>query len=410
MDVVYNHVYDAETFCFNQIVPVYFSRTDLNGKYSNASACGNDTASERSMVKKYIVDSVKYWADEYHIDGFRFDLVGLIDTDTINAVMAEVHKTHPNVIFYGEGWSMDTLVTKPDYHMTTQANANLVPGFAFFSDTVRDILKGSVFENTEKGFVSGEVVSGKLLHQCFMGTPDWACEPAQSVNYVSCHDNNTLIDRITLSTPECSRADRVKMNNLAAAFVLTSQGAPFFQAGEEFLRTKPLPEGGFEHNSYVSPDSVNAIRWNCLETDECMQTMRYYQGLIQLRKAHPALRLSTRKEAAAQITPVNLYNPHAVAYQIHGKDHEDLFLIFNANHHPIEVALPSGSWHICVNSQQAGVTNLGTVKKSVTVDGISAMVLVKKESSHVGAILLGAAAVGAAALGTAIALTKKGKK
>ena len=409
MDVVYNHVYDAESFCFNQIVPVYFSRTDLNGKYSNASACGNDTASERSMVKKYIVDSVKYWADEYHIDGFRFDLVGLIDTDTINAVMAEVHKTHPNVIFYGEGWSMDTLVTKPDYHMTTQANANLVPGFAFFSDTVRDILKGSVFENTEKGFVSGEVVSGKLLHQCFMGTPDWACEPAQSVNYVSCHDNNALIDRITLSTPESSRADRVKMNNLAAAFVLTAQGIPFFQAGEEFLRTKPLPEGGYDHNSYASPDSINAIRWDCLDTEEYMQTLRYYQGLIQLRKAHPSLRLATRKEATEQITPICLCNAHAAAYHIHAKGHEDLFVIFNANNHPIDVALPSGSWNVCVDAHRAGVTNLGTVKKNVTVDGISAMVLVKKESSHVGAILLGAAAVGAAAIGTAIAL-KKGRK
>ena len=410
MDVVYNHVYDAETFCFNQIVPVYFSRTAPDGKYSNASACGNDTASERSMVKKYIVDSVKYWADEYHIDGFRFDLVGLIDTETINAVVTEVHKTHPNVIFYGEGWSMESLVTKTGYHMTTQTNAHLVPDFAFFSDTIRDILKGSVFENTEKGFVSGEIVHGKTLHQCFMGIPDWAPNPSQSVNYVSCHDNNALIDRITLSTPECSRADRVKMNNLAAAFVMTSQGIPFFQAGEEFLRTKPLPEGGFEHNSFRSPDSINAIRWDCLDTEECMKTMRYYQGLIRLRKAHPALRLSTRKEATAQITPVNLYNAHATAYQIHGKDHEDLFLIFNANHHSIDVTLPAGSWNICVNGQQAGVTNLGTVKKSVTVDSISAMVLVKKESSHVGAILLGAAAVGAAALGTAIALTKKGKK
>ena len=410
MDVVYNHVYDAETFCFNQIVPVYFSRTDCSGKYSNASACGNDTASERSMVKKYIVDSVKYWADEYHMDGFRFDLVGLIDTDTINAVVSEVHKTHPNVIFYGEGWSMESLVTKSGYQMTTQTNAHLTPNFAFFSDTIRDILKGSVFENTEKGFVSGEIVHGKTLHQCYMGTPDWAPDPCQSVNYVSCHDNNTLIDRITLSTPECSRADRVKMNNLAAAFVLTAQGIPFFQAGEEFLRSKPLPEGGFEHNSFRSPDSINAIRWDCLDTDECMHTMHYYQGLIRLRKAHPALRLATRKEASAQITPVCLYNGHAAAYQIHGKDHEDLFLIFNANHHAIEVALPSGNWNICVNGQQAGVTNLGTVKKSVTVEGISAMVLVKKESSHVGAILLGAAAVGAAALGTAIALTKKGKK
>jgi pullulanase len=242
-----------------------------------------------------------------------------------------------------------------------------------------------------------------------MGTPDWACEPAQSVNYVSCHDNNTLIDRITLSTPESSRADRVKMNNLAAAFVLTAQGIPFFQAGEEFLRTKPLPEGGYDHNSYASPDSINAIRWDCLDTEECIETLRYYQGLIRLRKAHPSLRLATRKEATEQISPICLCNAHAAAYHIHAKGHEDLFVIFNANNHPIDVALPSGSWNVCVDAHRAGVTNLGTVKKSVTVDGISAMVLVKKESSYVGAILLGAAAVGAAAIGTAIAL-KKGRK
>ena len=409
MDVVYNHVYDAETFCFNQIVPVYFSRTDASGKYSNASACGNDTASERSMVKKYIVDSVKYWADEYHIDGFRFDLVGLIDTDTINAVVSEVHKTHPNVIFYGEGWSMESLITKPGYHMTTQGNSHHVPGFAFFSDTIRDVLKGSVFENTEKGFVSGEKMPKKLLDQCFMGCPDWCGTPAQSVNYVSCHDNNTLIDRISLSTPECSREDRVKMNNLAAAFVLTSQGVPFFQAGEEFLRSKPLPEGGYEHNSYVSPDSINAIRWDCLNTEECMQTMRYYQGLIQLRKAHPALRLTDSDEIAKVVKPLELRDDHAVAYHICGKGAEDMILIFNANHHSIDVSLPAGSWNVCVNGKQAGVTNLGCVKKNVTVDSISPMVLIKKESSHVGAILLGAAAVGAA-IGTAIALAKKGIK
>ncbi len=410
MDVVYNHVYDAESFCFNQIVPLYFSRTDLDGNYSNASACGNDTASERSMVRKYIVDSVKYWADEYHIDGFRFDLVGLIDTDTINAVMAAVHETHPNVIFYGEGWSMESLVTKPGCHMTTQANSQLVPGFGFFSDTIRDALKGSVFETADKGFVSGAKMPKELLDQCFMGCPDWCSTPAQSVNYVSCHDNNTLIDRISLSNPECSREERVKMNHLAAAFVLTSQGVPFFQAGEEFLRTKPLPEGGYDHNSYTSPDSINAIRWDCLDTEECMQTMRYYQGLIQLRKAHSALRLTDSNEVAKVVKPLDLHNDYAVAYHIDGKNAEDMLLIFNANHHPIEVALPAGSWNICVNGQQAGVTNLGTVKKSVTVDGIGAMVLIKKESSHVGTILLGAAAVSAAAIGTAIALAKKGKK
>lgn len=169
MDVVYNHVYNASDFCVNQIVPGYFSRVNEDGTYSNGSDCGNDTASERSMVRKYIVDSVKYWADEYHIDGFRFDLVGLIDTETINEVVTEVHKTHPDVIFYGEGWTMDTAVTKDGYKMTTQPNSTDVPGFAFFSDTLRDALKGHVFYTTRKGYVSGAADLADTVKGCFLG-------------------------------------------------------------------------------------------------------------------------------------------------------------------------------------------------------------------------------------------------
>ena len=206
MDVVYNHVYNASDFCVNQIVPGYFSRVDADGKYSNGSDCGNDTASERSMVRKYIVDSVKYWADEYHIDGFRFDLVGLIDTETINEVVTEVHKTHPDVIFYGEGWTMDTAVTKDGYKMTTQPNSTDVPGFAFFSDTLRDALKGHVFYTTRKGYVSGAADLADTVKGCFLGqADDWCTTPSQSINYASCHDNMTLLDRITKSTPGASR-------------------------------------------------------------------------------------------------------------------------------------------------------------------------------------------------------------
>lgn len=205
MDVVYNHVYNAGEFCFNVIVPEYFSRVNDNGTYSNGSGCGNDTASERSMVKKYIVDSVKYWADEYHIDGFRFDLVGLLDTETMNEVIEEVHKDHPDVIFYGEGWSMQTSLTKEGYSMTTQTNSTEVPKMAFFSDTLRDLLKGNTFSTTEKGFVSGANGKEKTLQKCFMGlSPEWCTTPSQSVNYASCHDNLSLMDRIIRSTPEAS--------------------------------------------------------------------------------------------------------------------------------------------------------------------------------------------------------------
>ena len=266
MDVVYNHVYNASDFCVNQIVPGYFSRVDADGKYSNGSDCGNDTASERSMVRKYIVDSVKYWADEYHIDGFRFDLVGLIDTETINEVVTEVHKTHPDVIFYGEGWTMDTAVTKDGYKMTTQPNSTDVPGFAFFSDTLRDALKGHVFYTTRKGYVSGAADLADTVKGCFLGqADDWCTTPSQSINYASCHDNMTLLDRITKSTPGASKEDHIRMNNLSAAIYMTAQGIPFLQAGEEMLRAKIDASGDFVENSYNSPDSVNSIKWDTLE-------------------------------------------------------------------------------------------------------------------------------------------------
>lgn len=377
MDVVYNHVFEASDFCFNRLVPQYFSRTNGRGVYSNGSACGNDTASERSMVRKYIVDSVAYWAEEYHIDGFRFDLVGLIDTDTINEIMRTVHEKHPNVIFYGEGWSMDTGLTKPDVTLCTQYNSSLVPEFAFFSDTIRDALRGSVFEMTIPGFISGAEVDKNILHSTYMGVPSWAQDPTQSINYVSCHDNNTLIDRIILSAPHASRETQVRMNNLAAAFTLTAQGIPFFQAGEEMLRTKPDGHGGLEHNSYRSPDSVNAIRWDCLEQPECMNTYLYYQGLIRLRKAYDEFRLATREEVLETVTPLRVDNPHVVAFGIGSKGEHQMLSIFNSDNQDIELNLPEGKWGLVVNAHKAGVEPMEVLERKISVERISAAILVK---------------------------------
>ncbi len=377
MDVVYNHVYEAKDFCFNQIVPDYFSRVDEKGVYSNGSFCGNDTASERSMVHKYIVDSVCYWADEYHIDGFRFDLVGLIDTDTINSIIREVHKKHPNVMFYGEGWTMPTVPTKPGVHLTTQPNAIEVPEFAFFSDTIRDALRGSTMDTSVPGFIVGAPVDKHLLHSCYMGIPSWAPNPTQSVNYVSCHDNNTLFDRIQLSVPEAPHDVRVRMNNLAAAFVITAQGIPFFQAGEEMLRTKPDGKGGLVENSYASPDSVNAIKWDTLNDPIVMKTCKYYRGLLAFRKAHPSLRLTSREEVMDTVTPIHLENPHAVAFGIRGSDDVPMIAVFNAGIHSQAVTLPAGKWGICINADQAGIEVLEAVEDSVSVEATSAMVLVK---------------------------------
>lgn len=385
MDVVYNHVYNASDFCVNQIVPGYFSRVNEDGTYSNGSDCGNDTASERSMVRKYIVDSVKYWADEYHIDGFRFDLVGLIDTETINEVVTEVHKTHPDVIFYGEGWTMDTAVTKEGYKMTTQPNSTDVPGFAFFSDTLRDALKGHVFYTTRKGYVSGAADLADTVKGCFLGQAgDWCTTPAQSINYASCHDNMTLLDRITRSTPGVSEEDRIRMNNLSAAIYMTAQGIPFLQAGEEMLRTKIDASGGFLENSYNSPDSVNSIKWDTLEDETYQNVYNYYKGLIAFRKAHAALRLTNADDVNANITSVDGLDDNVLAFRINGgvngETSDGIFVIFNPNSTETSVTLPDGAWDVCVNADHAGTEALTTVSGSVSVEPISAMVLVKKES------------------------------
>lgn len=384
MDVVYNHVYNAGEFCFNVIVPGYFSRIDENGSYSSGSGCGNDTASERTMVRKYIVDSVKYWADEYHIDGFRFDLVGLIDTETINEIVTEVHKDHPDVIFYGEGWTMDTKMTKSGYTMATQVFSKEVPQFAFFSDTIRDGMKGNVFNNSEPGFVSGAKGRESVIQQCFMGMPSWCKTPAQSVNYASCHDNMTLIDRIESSTPDASREDRIRMNNLAAAIYLTAEGIPFMQAGEEMLRTKVKSDGTFDENSYSSPDSVNSLKWDTLEEEEYQNVYNYYKGLIAFRKAHAALRLTNAEDVEQNVKPVEGLPDNVVAFEINGgvngEVSDGIYAVFNANNEAVEVTLPDGVWDVYVNGEKAGTEVLATVDGGkTTVDPISAMVLVQGE-------------------------------
>ena len=378
MDVVYNHVYDANKFCVNQIVPGYFTRPNSNG-----SGCGNDVASERSMVSKYIVDSVTYWADEYHIDGFRFDLAGLLDTDTINAIIDSVHETHPNVKFYGEGWEMGTNVTKTGVTLNTMFNSTKVPEFAFFSDTIRNTVKGGTYDGVSAGFISGKSVSSSELNALYKGMPSWCKTPSQSINYISAHDNNTLFDHITLVTPNATVADRIAMNNLGAAFYITAQGIPFIHAGEEMLRSKPdaSKDGGFNENSYNASDAVNSLKWDDLNKAEYMATYEYYKGLIAFRKAHPALRLTNSADVNSTVFPASGLDANVVAYTINGgingETVESIYAIFNANSTAKTVTLPEGEWHICVNKNEAGVYSLGTVSGTVSVDAISAMILVK---------------------------------
>lgn len=387
MDVVYNHVYDAETFCFNQIVPGYFSRMDEAENYSDGSCCGNDTASERSMVRKYIVDSVCYWAEEYHIDGFRFDLVGLIDVDTINAIMAAVHEKHPNVIFYGEGWTMNTRLTKENVPLCVQTNSALVPEFSFFNDTARDLLRGSVFYHDQPGFASGALCDKTILEDCFLGKPGWATQPCQCINYVSCHDNNTLFDRLAISTPKASRKELIARNNLAAAFTILSQGVPFMQAGEELLRTKPAKRGRFDENSFRSPDKVNAIKWSTLDKAEYQRVLAYYKGLIAFRKAHPGLRHATNAEVAQTVQVVPCDDARTVAFRVQEEDQE-LFLAFHAGSEPVTLPLPQGKWTVQIANGQAGTQPLATYEGSVTLSPISATALVHRKFVDVVAALI----------------------
>ena len=385
MDVTYNHVYDAKGFCFNKIVPDFFSRVNAMGHYSAGSGCGNDTASERAMVKKYIVDSVNYWADEYHIDGFRFDLVGLIDTETVNEIVETVHDKHPNIIFYGEGWNMDTELTKEGYTMSTQGNSKETPNFAYFSDTIRDAVRGPMSGVSKPGYCSGGSGFSGTIVSCFKGMPSWCKTPTQTINYASCHDNHALFDRITMSTPDNTFEERVRMNNLAAAIVMTSQGTPLFQAGEEMLRSKPLDDGTFDHNSYKSPDSVNSLKWDNLNEELYRDTYRYYQGLIAFRKAHPALRMTDANMVQESIEAITDPNSSTLAFEIsggvNGEESDGLYVIFNPRSETASIPLPEGQWTVCINAEDAGTTPLDTVEGTVSVDPISAMVLVKDRAS-----------------------------
>ena len=414
MDVVFNHTHNIEGSCFQKTVPDYFYRKD-GEQYSDASACGNEIASDRAMVRKYIVDSVCYWADEYHMDGFRFDLVGLLDTDTINEIVEEVHKTHTDIIFYGEGWTMETSVTKDNVTMATQVNSASTPDFAFFNDNMRDGLKGSVFDTATFGFVSGAVNSEKKMADSFMANESWSKEPSQIINYASCHDNNTLFDRIAVSKKASSEEDIIKMNNLAAAFYMTAEGVPFLQAGEEMLRTKVNDNGTFNSNSYNAGDEVNSIKWDTLSDKKYADVFEYYKGLIKFRKAHPALRLSTSEDVKKYVKSVEGLEDNIVGINIKGgqkgESAKEMYLLFNANTDKAKVTIPEGKWKVCINGQKAGVETIETIKGGeYTMDGISALVLVKQDGASMTIVIVLIAAAVVVVAGVALVVKKKANK
>lgn len=395
MDVVYNHTFNTEESNFQKIVPNYYYRK--NGEaFSNASGCGNETASERYMVRKYIVDSVVYWATEYHVDGFRFDLMGVHDTETMNAVREALNEVDPTIIVYGEGWTGGDSVLD-ESERAVKKNMYAVQGIAAFSDDIRDGMKGNVFDANDTGFVSGKEdmeeiikysVAGAVEHEQVDITKNdksdlfWAKAPTQVINYASCHDNLTLWDKLATSNADDSVEDRIKMNKLCSAIVFTSQGIPFLQAGEELLRSKPsaVEEGAFDENSYNSPDSTNSIKWDT--KDENIDIYNYYKGLIAFRKSHNALRMTTAEEVQENLKFMTDLPANVVGYTIenspNGEVADSLMVIYNANKDAIDVTLPEGNWNIYINGESAGCNILDRVEDSVSVEGISAMVLAKE--------------------------------
>lgn len=392
MDVVFNHTYRRDDSNLQKIVPDYYYRSDETG-YTNGSGCGNEVASDRPMVQKLIVDSLIYWAKEYHIDGFRFDLMGVLDIDTMNVIAERLKEIRPDIYLYGEGWNGGPS-SLTEEKRAFKAGAKKMPGIGMFNDDIRDTIKGSVFYDDHLGFVNGGThlenalrygITGAVAHPQVdydaYGSKPWAKEPGQSINYVSCHDNYTLWDKLSVSCPEASEEKKKAMNRLCAAIVFTSQGVPFIQAGEEFLRSKPLPgKKGFAENSYNMPDAVNSIKWDNIH--EYPDMIAYYKGLMALRKAHPVFRMQSEAEMTQNLCFLSDTPENVVAYLLKGKGADDtpenILVIFNGNDEEILYNLPEGKWKILVDDKTAGADGKKIISEKADVEPLSALVLEKE--------------------------------
>lgn len=322
MDVVYNHTAESETSNFHSLVPFYYHR--FKGKqFSNASACGNETASERPMMRHFMIESLKYWASEYHIDGFRFDLMGIHDIGTMRRIEKELRLINPDILLYGEGWAGGDSPL-PERNRLLKKNISIAPGIGVFNDDLRDGIKGHVFESEKKGFANGGFgfeesvkfgIVGGIKHpqidyrKLQYSKKPWAISPTQSINYVEAHDNLTLWDKLSYSNPEATLEERLQIFRLCSAIVLTSQGIPFLHLGMDFLRSK---QG--EENSYKSPDAINQIDWN--RKVDYYKVFQYHQGLIQLRKTYPEFRLRDSKKVCRHLSFINSLPHQLIGYTI----------------------------------------------------------------------------------------------
>lgn len=389
-DAVYNHTYHTRRSYFNQTVPGYYYRQKPNGTFSNASGCGNEVATERSMVRKYIIDSLVYWATEFHLDGFRFDLMGIYDLETMNQIRAKMDAISPSILLYGEGWTADKSPLDENWR-AVKTNVPRLNRIAVFNDDFRDGIKGNGFQAESKGFVNGQTIqeenikfgiSGACFHpQIVYGYVErskspWATEPWQCVNYAACHDNYTLFDKFVLSSPDATEDELMRMVMMAGALVLTSQGIPFLHAGDEMARTK---QG--HHNSYKSPDSINQIDWTRKHTYN--QVFTYYQSLIELRKSHPAFRMTSASQIREHLIFSSDYQPGVASYVFvnHANDDEwrTILLVFNGNRSEISFELmPHIKWRIVAQDNLIDTESIRFVEgTAIKVAGISMLMLVE---------------------------------
>jgi len=374
MDVVYNHTYEGNS-CLNRIVPYYYYRFDSSGEWSNGSGCGNETASERAMFRKYMVDSVCYWAKEYHVDGFRFDLMALHDVQTMQEIEAAVHAINPKALLYGEGWTGGTTTLMPP-RQANQSNIRQVTAsegaagaVAVFNDSIRDGLKGSVFNPKEQGYISGNVTKGTAWQVVFGLTGgknnlmvSWSANDNGVINYMACHDNHTLYDRLLASNGEDSEEDRQKMERFGISIIMIGKGIPFFLAGEEMLRSK-----GGDANSYKSGDEVNNIRWDDLMPGSDRMAMRdWYRSLIRIRKDNGFI---TSGEIACEVLDGNAIE---VRWTQDGK--LTAYALINPGEER-KATLPEGEWEALLLNEMIEPDSVQPISGTVSVEGRTVLLL-----------------------------------
>lgn len=377
MDVVYNHVFEVTHHCFELIFPGYYFRHKDDGSLSNGTNCGNDTASENLMMKRFIIDSFLYWAEEYHLDGFRIDLMGIHDIDTINTLRHKLSKLDRKIMLYGEGWNLGTTLNSDKKAII--ANSSKLPEIGFFNDITRDLIKGSVFSKFDRGFINGKEgiesgimssVVGCTKYSDFINGPFYS--PLQSINYITSHDNGTLWDKLNFTSGDESEQDRIGMIKFAIGILLTCQGIPMLSSGIEFAITKD----GIE-NSYNSPDNINCIDWE--RRDKYINLVEYVKSLINLRKTHCAFRLSNLDDIKDGIDFLFVPSKNTVAFVIKSIDMIDswhnIVVIYNANKYSVGVKLPSGTWKLVGNKYVVSNKTLSSHNGLFSAEGISVNVL-----------------------------------